>query len=124
MSKNIPDLARAVLAAADAQDTDRLVAVCHDDVVFRFGSTEPVHGRTGIEAASRAYNQFVARVHHDVLDLWEPEQGVAVIVVEVDYLTQDGRELRLPCCNILRFRDDLVIDYRIYMDAGPVFNAS
>jgi ketosteroid isomerase-like protein len=38
------------------------------------------------------------------------------------YTRLDGGEVTLPCCNVFRLRDDLVAEYRSYIDATPVYS--
>jgi ketosteroid isomerase-like protein len=114
-------LVQQVLEAVDALDADRLAPFIADDVHFRFGSADAITGKAGCVAAGRDFAASIAAVRHRITHLWEPERGTAVAVLDVHYRRHDGGELTLPCCNIFRFRDGLVTDYRIYMDINPVY---
>jgi ketosteroid isomerase-like protein len=39
----------------------------------------------------------------------------------VHYTRADGHTVSLPCCNVLRFTEGRVSDYRVFMDMAPVF---
>jgi limonene-1,2-epoxide hydrolase len=41
----------------------------------------------------------------------------------VTYQRHDGSRVTLPCFNVFRLRDARIADYRIYVDANPVFAA-
>ena len=57
---------------------------------------------------------------HPLRGYWE-QASTAIVKLEVEYTRKDGRKLTLPCTNIFEFDGDLISDYRIYMDIGPVF---
>jgi ketosteroid isomerase-like protein len=114
-------MVRQIFEAIDALDADRLAPFIADDVHFRFGSAEAITGKAGCVAAGRDFAASIAAVRHRITHLWEPEPGTAVAVLDVHYRRHDGGQLTLPCCNIIRFRDGLITDYRIYMDINPVY---
>lgn len=120
----IPDpkrLIRELFEAVDARDAERIAPFLADDVTFQFGSGEALVGKQSLLATSREFCASIADIHHEATDLWNPEPGIAVVVLRVTYRRLDGQTLTLPCCNIFRIRDGLVNDYRIFMDVTPVF---
>jgi hypothetical protein len=44
--------------------------------------------------------------------------------LRVSYQLLDGRTVTLPCCNVFRMRGDLICEYRVYMDIGPVLSGA
>jgi ketosteroid isomerase-like protein len=114
-------LVRQVIEAVDALDADRLAPFIADDVHFRFGSAPALTGKADCVAAGRDFAASIAAVRHEITHVWEPEPGTAIAVLEVHYRRHDGGQLTLPCCNIFRFRDELVAEYHIYMDINPVY---
>lgn len=115
--------AREILAAVDAGDVDTLSRHVTDDICFQFGNAEMVRGRSAFEAACRAFLKSIAAIRHELLDLWEVEDGTVITAMTVHYRRLDGQELSLPCCNLFGTRDGQVHDYRVYMDINPVFAA-
>ncbi len=113
--------AEAVLAAVDSGDVESLLDLVDENITYRFGNDATMHGRAAIAKAARAFTAAVDSVHHEFVDQWEPEPDVAVALLEVTYRRLDGHEVRLPCCTMFRFSGGLVVDYRIYMDSGPVY---
>jgi ketosteroid isomerase-like protein len=122
LSGEVDRLIRRLFASVDAGDVERVVGCVTDGVKFRFGSAEPISGKTALRAASREFASSIAGVRHEIIDAWQPESGTVVVELRVTYQRHDGVELTLPCCNIFRLSGTgLVDDYRIYMDVNPVF---
>jgi ketosteroid isomerase-like protein len=126
----IPAMRRAVLmdvfAAMDVGDLDGLVRHLTDDVTTRFGNTAEIYGKAAFRALFNEVGQVVCGMRHDVLDLWHVVEDFDVWVVRlnVSYRLLDGRCVILPCCNVFRMRGDLICEYRVYMDIGPVLDGA
>jgi ketosteroid isomerase-like protein len=114
---------RRLLVAVDSGDVDAICEHLSDDVRFQFANADPLVGKPGFRAASNAVFDTVASSRHDILHLWEVEEDTVIVVMNVQYGTVDGRKLSLPCCNLFRVRDGEIVDYRVFMDANPVFAA-
>ena len=114
------EYAKDLFAALDAGDVPALSAFMTDDVRLRLGNSEWVEGKAAFVAESERFNASIARIHHNILNVWS-EGDVLIVELEVDYTRHDGRELTLPCCNVFRLRDGAVADYRVYMDISPVY---
>jgi ketosteroid isomerase-like protein len=114
---------RDLFAARDAGDTSRVLGLMTDDVRFRFGSAEPTVGRAAIVANATAMAGTVASLSHELLAVWTVEKPEPAVLCEmaVTYQRHDGSRVTLPCLNVFRLRDGRIADYRIYMDANPVF---
>src|SRR2546423_15296791 len=121
VASNRQDLVRSLFAAVDDMDVDGVAAHLSDDVVLAFGSSEPVAGKAGFEQTTIAFFAALRGLRHEIGDVWQPEPDVVITEMTVHYTRLDGGQLSLPCCNVFRFRGDLICDYRIYMDANPVF---
>ena len=111
---------RKAFAALDALDVPALAALVTDDVHTRLGNSEPVDGKAGFVKTAEGFAASIAAVRHEIHSLWAI--GDAVIAeMDVHYKRHDGKELTLPCCNTFRVRDNLIADYRVYMDINPVY---
>ncbi len=114
-----------LFAAIDAKDTDAFLVDFADDSVFRFGNTEPVHGRKAIRDALVGFFDSIGGLQHDLKGVWrgEWERGQVVSVEsEVTYTRPDGsRTSALPATTTLRMEGELIRDYRIFVDAAPLF---
>ena len=117
------DAIRALFAATDAGDLERVTSYLHDDVVVALSNREPIHGAS---AYAELYGQvagMLSSLRHEIHEIWSAAEDPAVWIVRmtVHYGRADGATVSLPCCNILRFRDGRVSDYRVFMDMTPVF---
>lgn len=116
---------RDLFAARDAGDASRVLGLMTDDVRFRFGSAEPTVVRAAVAANATAMAGTVASLSHELLAVWTVEKPEPAVLCEmaVTYQRHDGSRVTLPCVNVFRLRDGRIADYRIYMDANPVFTA-
>jgi ketosteroid isomerase-like protein len=112
---------RALLGAIDDRDLAAIESIIAEDVRFRFGNAEPTYTKADFAATAQAFLGSIAGIKHNIVELWEPEDGTVVATMDVHYRRLDGRELTLPCANVFRVRDGLVQDYRIYLDINPVY---
>jgi ketosteroid isomerase-like protein len=114
------EYAKDLFAALDAGDVPALSAFMTDDVRLRLGNSDWVEGKAAFVAESERFNASIARIRHNILNVWA-EEDVLIVELEVEYTRHDGGELTLPCCNVFRLRDGAVADYRVYMDIAPVY---
>ncbi|MFD7446640.1 nuclear transport factor 2 family protein [Streptomyces sp. NPDC059909] len=114
---------REIFTAVDSGEAEAVCAFLTDDVHFRFGSAEAIDSKAEVEAMSRAFDESIAGIRHEILDMWQVADDTVVCLLDVHYERLDGKKLTLPCSNFFRFRDGLVDNYRIYMDVNPVFAA-
>lgn len=117
------DAIRAMFAATDRGDLDAVTAYFHDDVVVVLSNREPIHGAREYVALYGEVAGMLAGLRHEIHDIWTANQdgNVWVVRMTVHYTRQDGGIVSLPCCNVLRFADDRISDYQVFMDMTPVF---
>jgi ketosteroid isomerase-like protein len=126
----IPAMRRAVImdvfATMDSGDLDAMVEHMTDDVTTQFGNNAEICGKAAFRALFNRVGQAISGMHHDVVDLWHAVEDFDVWVVQlsVSYRLLDGTTVTLPCCNVFRMRGDLVCEYRVYMDIGPVLEGA
>jgi ketosteroid isomerase-like protein len=107
----------------DSMAPDRFVAHLADDVDFRFGNADPVNGRAAVRAVWAGFCETVDGVRHDLLTQWDT--GDAVIAEsDVTYTRKDGSQVTVPVVTIYRPADDLIEDYRVFIDLAPLFAES
>jgi len=117
---NNADLIRTLLQAVDNADNDTIAACTAKDVHFRFGNAPPTNTRSDLLAAAGSFRGTIAALRHTILNMWDVNGDTVIATMDVYYRRLDGRELNLPCCNIFRIDNGLVVDYLIYMDVNPV----
>ena len=99
---------------------DRFAAHLAEDVRFRFGNAEPVHGREAVRDVWAGFCQTVDGVRHEPVEQWE--SGAATIAEsDVTYTRKDGTTVTVPVVTIYRSEDGLIQDYRVFIDLAPLF---
>ena len=114
------DLIRILIGAVDNADHDTIAALTATDVHFRFGNAAPTNTQSELLAAARSFRNAIADLHHTFTGAWEVDGGTVIALIDVYYRRLDGGELTLPCCNVFRVQNGLVLSYLIYMDVNPV----
>jgi ketosteroid isomerase-like protein len=115
-----PDHIRRVFATFDAGDVPALAAFMADDIRLRLGNADTTRGKPAFVDAVTTFLGSVAKVRHEILNVWTDEEMVTV-EFDVHYTRLDGDNVTLPCCNVFRIRDGLITEYRSYIDATPVY---
>lgn len=109
-----------LLADIDSMDAHAFVSHLSEDCRLRFGNAEAVKGRTAIEAAITAFLATIGGLSHDIVDQWDVGNAT-IIESEVTYTRLDDRPVTVPVVTIYRRCDELIDDYRIFLDLAPVF---
>jgi ketosteroid isomerase-like protein len=109
-------------AEVDRMDPVGLATWYADDGRFRFGNAPPVEGKAAIVETLRAFYGSITSMSHRRTGCWvDGESGVWE--AEVTFGALDGRSLTIPAVSILRTADGKVRDFRMVMDAAPLFTA-
>lgn len=111
---------KELFGAVDAMDAQGFSRYFTDDARFRFGNAPTLTGRAAIASSIKDFFSGLQGLRHEINDVWE-QDDVVVSEVEVTYTRKDGSEVHLPAATIARCKDDLMRDYRIYMDVNPLF---
>jgi len=114
------DKAGGMFAAIDSKDTQAFVGFLTDDAVFRFGSAPTVRGREAIFAAVDGFFGTIAGCSHDVQKTLS-SGSTLVCEGEVTYRRHNGTEITLPFTDIFEYDGDLIAQYKIYIDIGPLY---
>ena len=119
-----PDLTIPVnqlFKAIDVRDVDRFLTFLDPNARFRFGSAPAVKGHDAIALAVTGFFETIAGLQHD---LTATVSSGATLVCEGDvtYTRLDGSNVTLPFANVFKFDNDLISDYRIYIDIAPLYS--
>ena len=76
-------------------------------------------GHTHCIAHNANWNASVAGLSHSVTEFWEVPGGL-ICHGMVTYTRRDGSTLTVPFANILKLRDGLIYDYRIFADISEL----
>ena len=115
-----PDGLQGLFAAIDAKDTDTFLGFIRDDGMFRFGSMPGVQGHEAIREAVDGFFASIEGCRHTIAKSLGGN-GTLVCEGEVTYKRHDGSELTLPFANVFDLDDDLISNYKIYIDIGPLY---
>ncbi len=104
----------------DSMEPDRFAAHLSDDVSFRFGNADTVHGRDAVREVWAGFCETVDGVSHAIVEQFE--SGEAVIAEsDVTYTKKDGSTVTVPVVTIYRASGELIDDYRVFIDLAPLF---
>jgi ketosteroid isomerase-like protein len=110
-----------LFADVDRKDAALFAKYLADDAVFRFANADEVVGRDNIESTLAAFYDQIKALHHDRQGLYEVDD-TAVVWSDVTYTRFDDAQVTVPVVTIIKRNDEgLIVDYRIFMDAGPLF---
>ena len=107
--------------AVDAQDIEGNARFRHPEVRFRFGNGEFMHGHAALAEGQRHLYASIRGMRHRLLCL-SRQDDVLTVEADVTYTRLDGVDVTVPVVSLLRLAGpELVGDYRVFFDLGPVF---
>ncbi len=115
MARNVEE----VFKVADRMNATTFSELLTTDVKFRFSNNDLWTGR---EAVVNGLNYLFSRINglrHDVVGIYSKGEGYAVEAI-ANYTMKDGKIISLPAVSVLKYKGDMIEDYRIYMDISPV----
>jgi len=113
------DWLRQLFAVIDRKDVEGFVLFLAEDASFRFANFVAVVGRDNIRKAVSSFFSQIKGLQHRIIEVWEYADTV-ICEGEVTYMRNDDTKLTLPFANIFRMKDNLIADYRIYIDISPL----
>ena len=108
-----------LFADIDRMDAHAFASRLSEGCRLRFGNAEPVAGRSAIEAAISGFFATIKGLSHDIVGQWDVDDNT-IIESEVTYTRLDERHVTVPVATICRRGDELIDDYRIFIDLAPV----
>jgi ketosteroid isomerase-like protein len=115
--------ARNFFTAIDTGDVSGATSQLAPDVSLQFGNDTVILGREEVSARLASLMSAVASLSHEVCTIWVHDDTV-ICELEITYKRLDGSFLTLPCVDIFRMSNDLIADYRAYLDITPLFDAA
>jgi limonene-1,2-epoxide hydrolase len=115
------DLFLALIDAWKRQDIEDVLARMDDDIVWHFavGAEPPLKGKASARKFLLRFGADIAEVRWRVFD--HAESGDRLFVEGVDeFTTRGGPTVVAPYAGVIRFRGDLILDWRDYVDVGVI----
>jgi ketosteroid isomerase-like protein len=102
-------------------NADGLAELWHPEGTFQIGAMPPVAGRESIRAFFKQFFSYglFTKLEHEMRTVWELPDALVYEAVAI-YTRPDGSTLRSPYVNVVRHRDGLFGDYRVYIDTKPL----
>ena len=91
-----------------------------EDATLTFGNAPPVRGRDACVQAWAGFCELIDGVQHEVVNQWEVGD-TTIAETAVTYTRKDGGRVCVPVVTVYRVADDLIQDYRVFLDLTPVF---
>ena len=95
------------------------------DVMVQFGNNPQARGQEQVAGAIGHFWEIIGGLRHNIVNVWETDDGTAVVEALIDYTRLDGGVVTTPCVTLLHRVDpgaDGGIDsVRIFIDLAPVF---
>ncbi len=118
---SVSDRLGELFAAIDASDTERFLSFLTAEASFRFGSAPAVSGTEAIRAAVGGFFSTIGGCRHSIATT-VVEGDVVICEGEVTYTRHDSSQITLPFANVFEMSGELISMYKIYVDAGPLYN--
>ncbi|WP_455201157.1 nuclear transport factor 2 family protein [Kaarinaea lacus] len=105
----------------DSKDSDAFLTFLAEDVFFRFGNAEPIHGKNNAGNVVRGFFESIKALQHDISETCSVDDSV-ICHGFVTYTKHDGSPLTVPFANIFKMEDEKIKEYLIYVDVSELYN--
>ena len=103
----------------DARDVNALGNMLAEGVLFKIGNMDDVVGKEAVLEANKGFFTSIAGMVHTIENVWS--QGDDVICHgHVDYTRLDGTNTSATFSTILKLKDELIVDYRVFADVSAL----
>lgn len=110
-------------AAMEANNPREFGAYYSEDMTLTFGNSPEIKGRENIVAAFSAKLDEVVSLGHDLVNVWEEENGVVFFESVGRWTLHGGAVIEIKAASKITIVDGRFIDQRIYVDNAPVLEA-
>lgn len=114
----INDLFRAI----DNRDARTFLSFLTDEVFFRFGNAEPVHGKNNVGNVVKGFFESISNIQHDITESWSLDNKT-VCHGFVTYTRLDGSSLTVPFANIFYTQENKIREYLIFADISRLYQS-
>ena len=114
----------AVSGAIIKGNWDEVRAGLADDLVYKPGSSDEIHGADEtMKVLKKFFSEVAEFTGHKVRQIWEAE-GVDGVAIEMDAYyrrIKDNKDFVITCTDIYRMRGDKICEWRVNADISPLF---
>ena len=114
------DLLTDYYAAMESSDPLRYGTYYAEGMTLTFGNSPTITGRQNVIGAFAEVLGKVRSLHHDLVNVWEQDDGVILYESVGVWNLFDGRRISINACTVLTVADGKFTDQRIYVDNAPV----
>lgn len=110
-------------AAMEENEPAKFGAYYADGMTLTFGNSPEITGRKNIVEAFSAKLDEVVSLAHDLVNVWEEDDGVVFFESIGRWTLRSGTVIEINAASKITIADGRFVDQRIYVDNEPVFAA-
>lgn len=100
---------------------DDYITFLTEDSQFKLGNQDARLGHKDIRESIVFFCQQVKGIYHDIKQVWQPEENVVILEMEVTYYRLDDTVVTFSVIDLFRFKGNLIKEIKIFMDINPLF---
>ncbi|HEU4535043.1 MAG TPA: nuclear transport factor 2 family protein [Polyangiaceae bacterium] len=102
-------------------DADGLAGLWHPEGSVQIGSSPAVTGRENIRAFFAGFfaSGAFTKLEHEMIEVWDAPDALLYNATAI-YTLADGSQVRVPYVNVVKYREGLFFDYRVFLDPSPL----
>ena len=104
----------------DRMDAGQFVSYLTEDATFRFGNFPSVNSKSLIKKSVKDFFSGIEGLSHEIYKTLDFED-VVVVEGKVSYHL-NGKTISVPFCNIFEMKNELIKEYKIYIDISPLLS--
>lgn len=112
--------ATQVLADVDRMDAKAFASHLAEDCLLRYANNDEVVGRDAIEVAIAGFFSTINGISHHIVEQWDVDD-TTIVQLEATYTRMDDHRVTLPAVTIYHRGNDLIVEYRVFVDLAPVY---
>lgn len=92
------------------------------DLFYKVGASEPMIGAQAAAEYLAKFYQIVKPADHVVRGAWQTDDRTVIIEMDAHYhRLADQKAILVPCCDVYRFKGDLIHEWRVYPDVADIY---
>ncbi|MCY1283327.1 SnoaL-like domain protein [compost metagenome] len=107
----------------DSKRMEGFLSLLADDIELTIANNPAASGKEQVRTIVGAFWQSINGLKHHVRHVIKSDD-YAVFESLVTYTRLDQKEVIVPCVTVIKLRGELISEWRIYVDASPVFSAA